>query len=426
MKDLAAGSAIAAKDVYSFIETWWENALDYRLLERIAACDDQETQKFIEAWSALRFQWQTKRISIPEGSLASVPLIGVTIDPGKTWAQSVLERALRTLLICPRVSIDDRFLFPMDWLPRPYSSSYRDRPLPLFLMYLMTIRSFVEDGSIHFAKVRSEGFDTIQYRASCMAAAVELGAIGAHKWEEVGVHPTPNFWPPVYEVENTLYKLSDGIVRTLSVCTRTGAAPLASSRWERLAYETLLPFHGMDSRHQSIETLASLEVPHMVPRQVSDLARVRDSADSFHMFREALGRSVAAVGQLPESDEASRIATNIVSDELRGALGNVQREISKSSALEALTSGSKSFSLKAIGVGAVTLTMTQEPRVAVFGAAASQALDSIAAYVAALKKNREGKAIWGLVTAFDLVDSNEWADPYWEVDRKMDKARRAV
>lgn len=162
----------------------------------------------------------------------------------------------------------------------------------------------------------------------------------------------------------------------------------------------------------------------MVPHQVTDLVRVRDSADSFHVFREALSRSVAAVGHLPESADASRVATSIVSDELQGALGHIQRELSKSKALEALRAGSKSFSLKAIGVGTVTLLLTHEPRVAVLGAAASQTLESVSTYIESLKKNREGKAVWGLVTAFELIDSNEWADPYWEVDRRMDRARK--
>lgn len=420
---------MVAGDVYRFIETWWGATLDTDLLQRIADAPDDHAEVFIEEWLALHQRWNAQG---GDPSLQNhsdfVPLVGNEANR-PSWSRHALGRAVALLLINQSVAVDEDFLFPIRRFQRPYQSSYRHRPLAAALYDLMAIRPLVIDGSLRFVAIQSPEILNPKLRLDMMSAAVELGKGDKGIWTSFGLKPAPfpssPQYPAILEIENTLFNISGGVVSSLSACKRINATPIATEPWAEYAYQRLIAGRHLDGRITRVDILASVNVPNMVPKRIPELVAVRTSSDAYQVLRGHLTESLRDVKQLPESSEAIRTASNILYQELRSSLDTVQTSIRKSPALSSMKHGLKSFGLRAISAGAVLAATSGEGATqAVVQAVTDQAGDTIGDYLKRIRDRQAQKAIWGLVAAFNDLEDEAWIDPYWDIDQRIDKARR--
>lgn len=424
-----AGEKIGARDIYNFIEKWWGEPFDIDLLQRIAGAPDEHTNLFIKEWRDLHRRWKAQGgdLSLKQ-NLGFVPLIGHEVGQS-SCSRHALGRAIALLLIQQCVAVDDRFLFPVQRLPIRYLASYRHRPFASALYDLLAIRPLVEDGSVKFAKIDDPDDSSNVFERMVLAA--ELGKGDKEVWTNFGLAPTPvpfnPQYPEILEIENTLFRISGTVASTLAVCKLTNTTPIATAPWAEFAYQKLIAGRHLDGRIARVDVLASVDVPHMAPERITELIAVRASSDAYQMLRTHVKDALRDVTQLPEGDDAIRVAGDILYEELNSSLARVQSSIRQSPVLSAMKHGLKSLTLRAISAGVGVAASGNDgvsARAIIAQAVADQGGDTVDDYLKRLRNRRTDKAILGLVTAFNALEDKAWADPYWDIDQRIDRERR--
>lgn len=359
---------------YSFIEQWWGESLTPELQKRIQAAPVSHLQSFLYdlANEPDRLTYITPR---PDGVLR--PLI----RPIRTQASEIiysksLTMTLNVLLYAHEAIIES-----------PLDTVYPEA-VPMQTAQLLSIKPLVDAGAIHLAWVDSrsrhpsnfsfEPFDTA--RLAVRNSYPELvSEIGADELDEM-----------ILEVL--------GIVR-LADQLHNQANPLARDEYEFKVMTAMLRAAWINREYFDLASLARMSVPSL-DGKIGDLVAIRQSEESFALWREALSRAIMELARIPDDrSDWRRDAAEIVYSELEPLRQKVIRSNSRSNALSALHRGESAMLIG--GAGAVAGWAAGSSILsALASSGASIGIASAADYLRTLKARRGNKAILDLALAF--------------------------
>lgn len=211
-----------------------------------------------------------------------------------------------------------------------------------------------------------------------------------------------NVYPSDDALRQAIFSSRVDIGRSLQVVSaaRGSATPLATTAMEAVTLQTavLLAGHSVaDRRRLNVFKLAALELPSLNP---DGIAAVRSSSESFAGWRTAINQAMDRLDGIHEDDENWQgLAREALSDELEPIRDLIQAELKKSTALAAMRTGTKGFTLAGVGAAA-GFALGGDPVIAAGGAAAAKTAEVATEYVRGLRQRKSNRAILDLSTAF--------------------------
>jgi hypothetical protein len=179
--------------------------------------------------------------------------------------------------------------------------------------------------------------------------------------------------------------------------------PLALSETEFEILGAVLREAWIDRSYFTLTSLARMALPNL-SANISELIAVRNSEESFALWREALSKAIVQLERIPDEDENwQRDATDIVFAELEPLREQIMRANSRSRTFSALQRGTSSMLIAGAGVLAGTAA-GGKPLPALASSGASTGILAGAAYLKSLKERRVNKAILDLALAFKSSD----------------------
>ena len=170
--------------------------------------------------------------------------------------------------------------------------------------------------------------------------------------------------------------------------------------------DLLLAISGLtdvDRGAQNLNKLLSVHVPGIVG-MADQIALLHNLSDEFAEWRVRLGAALSLISDIEESEEEwVSDARATLTEELSPISERLKKAVRKSPAMQAMTSGMRTFSLA--GVGTLTSGLLGGPlAIPATSLAAAKAVEAVATYVGARKEFRAHKAVLDVLLAFENVD----------------------
>jgi len=272
----------------------------------------------------------------------------------------------------------------MDAPPRPD----RARDVPRTTAHLLTIKPLVDAGVMHLAAVGSRSrhpsirtYDAVEHASSVARRACPdlYESLGEHAFEGI-----------VSEVVGLL---------EFSQAHPGFANPFARFEEEFVILAALLREAWTDRIYFDMTSLARISVPNLQGKS-RDLIAVRQSEESFALWRDALSRAIMRLSIIPDDNtDWQRDAREVMAAELEPLVEKVLRDNARSRALATFKKGVSAMLIAGAGVSAGWATGGNITS----GVAASGATTGVtyaASYLKSLKERRGNKAILDLALAF--------------------------
>jgi hypothetical protein len=173
---------------------------------------------------------------------------------------------------------------------------------------------------------------------------------------------------------------------------------------QSLHLDLLLALSGLtkDRGSQNLNKLLAVEVPG-ISGMAEQIASLRLRSDEFAEWRSRLGSALLLIDDIDESNDGwASDARATLADELSPITERLKKATKRSPAMEAATSGMRTFSLA--GVGTVATGLLGGPiALPAASLATAKAVEAVATYVAVRKKHRANKAVLDVLLAFQGV-----------------------
>ena len=353
---------------YSFIEQWWGESLTPELQKRIEAAPAGHLVSFM---NDLHDENDGMREAGPKPDGTLRPLL----RSGGRGVSEVIPIALNILLYAHEIIVDP-----------PWPENLKEFPKTTAL--LLALKPLSDSGAIHFAAIDSRGRHPSYWRKS-IADGADAIVRDAYPGlvEQVGPE---SFDFRLFDVLGTL-SLADAFAGR--------ANPLARDELEFKIMTAVLRAAWIDRTYFDLASLARMSIPNLNGK-VADLVAVRQSDESFALWREALSRAVAQLTRLPEDlPDWQRDATEIIYSELEPLRQRLLRANSRSNALSVLKKGTSTLLIGGAGISAGwAVSGSAVPSLASSGA--SIGIASAVDYLRKLKERRSNKAVLDLALAF--------------------------
>lgn len=174
-----------------------------------------------------------------------------------------------------------------------------------------------------------------------------------------------------------------------------------------LCLDVLLAASGLtrpDRGTQNLNNLLALDVPRLSD-MTSNIASLRSRSDEFAEWRSRLNIALSSIEDIEDDDEQwAEIARNTLIDELSPISERLKKAVKRSPAMQATSSGMRTFSLA--GIGTLTSGLMGGPlMLPVTGLATAKAVEVVATYIGARKQYRANKAVLDILVAFENIES---------------------
>ena len=380
-------------DLYRHVESWWGEPFDDKLAERMVAAPKEHQFAFSASLDDLKSGFVESLPEIPSGVLR--PAVAPYSWP---FYQSRIEESLALLLYAHEIVLDKDFLFEsVD--PARVGSIYDEPKEQLFaLEQASRIRPLVEDESIRFASILVRALDARE--ATTDEALVDYLMRVPEAVEYLRWLPFPS------GLDTRIRAFIDisyfGVIAASNLAASQRAHMLARDRLEQFVVRSLFQGPVIDNRQLGLQKLASLKVPDL-RGNISTLVALRRSDADFAEWRTRLGEALTYVGELGDGGSLDE-AAEVVYAQLSDGLGQVNRAVKRSPALQAAKGG-----LTALAIGGITGTtaevVTNDPLVALSvgaaGGTTGMFLEAGRSYINALQERRKGRLILDVSMLFD-------------------------
>jgi hypothetical protein len=155
-----------------------------------------------------------------------------------------------------------------------------------------------------------------------------------------------------------------------------------------------------DRGTQNLNRLLALRVP-AIAGMAEQVASLRSHSDEFAEWRIRLAAALSVIDDIEKSNESwAADARAALTEELSPISERLKKEVAKSPAMRAVTSGMRTFSLA--GVGTIVSGLLGGP-VAVPAAslAAAKAVEAVNTFIDARRQSRANRAVLDLIMAFE-------------------------
>jgi hypothetical protein len=306
------------------------------------------------------------------------------------------------LLYAHEIVLDKDFLFEsVD--PARVGSIYKEPNEQVFaLEQAARIRPLVEDGSIRFASILVRALDAKE--AATDDALVDYLMRVPEAVEYLRWLPFPS------GLDTRIRAFIDisyfGVIAASNLAASQRAHMLARDRLEQFVVRSLFQGPVIDNRQLGLQKLASLKVPDL-RGNISTLVALRRSDADFAEWRTRLGEALTYVGELGDGGSLDE-AAEVVHAQLSDGLGQVNKAVKKSPALQALKGGATGLALTGVSTAATAAMSGDVGKAAVVGSATKLA-DAGINYVKALQARRKGRLILDVSMLFDssAVDNSD-------------------
>jgi len=387
---------VEAKDIYARVEKWWGNQFDDNLVAHISNAPHAHILAFAESLDEIDMQLPEMRPGILR------PFVSTAVtDVG---AGDRLSAALRLLLYAHEVVLDFDIIDIFDgyrlafYGQQDHLNAERER-LKNGLFTLVRIRPLVVDGSIRFTPIRSRGLHPSLMSPMQDFFETDDGRALIEEVHKLRSYPVEmNDWDPAWAVMFLLGEIN----AACSMAQRRLGHPLARSSLDALGLRRLLQRPIMDQRYASLKTLASLKVPGL-NGDIDSMVKIRASETQFAEWRTHLSRALAHVGELSDTEDTIKEASELVSAELSEGLLGVQKATRKSPALKALSGSVHGFAISGV-TAATTGAITGNPWVSLASGMAGKASDGVLTYLNSIRSQRKDRLILDVAAYFGSVE----------------------
>jgi hypothetical protein len=359
---------------YSFIEQWWGESLTPELQKRIEAAPVEHLERFLS--DNLNVGDQLMSISPrPDGALRPLlrPVgsrsLGVISSRSLSTALNILLYAHELVIDFPRLTIT----------PQTF---------PVVTAQLLALKPLADIHAIHFGGIDSRARHPSLYsRRNVDRAEIAVRKSYPSLENEIGAD---RLGEAIFEVMGTI-ALSDEYSNRFNA--------LARDELEFKIMTSVLRAAWADHAYFDLTALARMSVPNLQGK-IGDLVAIRQSEESFSLWREALSRAIMRLAALPDDRvDWQRDATDVVYSELEPLRRNIILANSRSNALAALNKGMSAMLIGGAGVAA-GWAAGGGPIPALASSGASIGIAAAADYLRKTKERRGNKALLDLALAF--------------------------
>lgn len=372
---------------YRDIEEWWGGPLNSELIDLVAGAPWDQLCEAGRHWMR-NFDVEGPG-QLPEVAAGELRPVFGRHTSGSTHPQT----AARLLLYTDSVVEDAKWLDPFGQvLVRKINQGEQVVRAEVLnrLRWLHAMRPLVEDGAIWF---------THKY------------ARGDSEWEEQHIF-SPKSAPPLIDRNRSLSdrsvedRLAIDLLCNIDVAREGSGTCLALSPAEEAAYIRLLDGKVLaDNRISHLTALARIHLGDF-GYNIESLVTLRKSSDALAEWRTQLRTGLAAVGEVPDTEEGTRQARSILAHELRSSAAKLEKAAKASPAMEAMRSGTRALGLTGLGAaaGAAAASSMGMPLAGAVAGAVTAGTKNIAesalTYLAAARERKKASAVWDIVMSF--------------------------
>ncbi|SCX15321.1 hypothetical protein SAMN02799620_02036 [Mycolicibacterium fluoranthenivorans] len=136
-----------------------------------------------------------------------------------------------------------------------------------------------------------------------------------------------------------------------------------------------------------------------------NIASLRSHSDEFAEWRSRLSAALSSIEDIQEGDaQWAQIARDALLDELSPISERLKKAVKRSPAMQAASSGMRTFSLA--GIGTLTSSLMGGPLLLpATGLATAKVVEATSTYIEARKRYRADKAVLDIIMAFEGIES---------------------